>query len=163
MSEVFTWSKNLPGGLNLETCSVQFESRGFSTLASLRYLRPRDIDAFFPSPEKLLLAQKSTFESEIKALVDPENKRTPLRPMGLSSRFNSTTAENSHCYGTSSGQVQLTSNILSMTPHAHHTAGPSMIVKGQENKPLDKKVNEMNENLLVLEVQITSASGELKN
>lgn len=38
-----------------------------------------------------------------------------------------------------------------------------MIAKGQENKPLDKKVNEMNENLLVLEVQITSASGELKN
>ena len=33
---------------------------------------------------------------------------------------------------------------------------------GQENKPLDRKRNKMKENLLVLEVQISSASGELQ-
>ena len=38
----------------------------------------------------------------------------------------------------------------------------SSIAGGQENKPLDRKKNEMKENLLVLEVQISSASGELQ-
>ena len=69
MSEVHNCFKNLPGGLHLERCSQQFESRGFRTLGSLKYLRPGDIDAFFPSPEKLLLAEKRILESEIKAIV----------------------------------------------------------------------------------------------
>ncbi|KAL9988280.1 hypothetical protein ACROYT_G002711 [Oculina patagonica] len=148
MSEVFKWLQNLPGGLKLEKCSEQFESRGFSSLESLRYLRPRDIDAFFPSPEKLLLAEKRILESEIKALVDPENRRTPLRPVELCTRFNSAAG--------------LNSNILSTTPCAEGTAGPSTSANGQENKPLDKKANEMRENLLVLEVQISSAGDELQ-
>ena len=38
----------------------------------------------------------------------------------------------------------------------------SLTAGGQENTPLDRKRNEMKENLLVLEVQITSASGELQ-
>ncbi|KAL9979392.1 hypothetical protein ACROYT_G017048 [Oculina patagonica] len=148
MSEVFKWLQNLPGGLKLEKCSEQFESRGFSTLESLRYLRPGDVDAFFPSPEKLLLAEKRILESEIKALVDPENRRTPLRPVELCTRFNSAAG--------------LNSNMLSTTPCAEGTAGPSKSANGQENKPLDRKANEMKENLLVLEVQISSAVDELQ-
>ena len=70
--------KSLPGGLGLEKCSRVFESRGFLALSSLKYLRPGDIDAFFPSPEKLLLAEKRILESEIKGIVDPESRRTPL-------------------------------------------------------------------------------------
>ena len=38
----------------------------------------------------------------------------------------------------------------------------SLTAGGQENTPLDRKRNEMKENLLVLEVQISSASGELQ-
>ncbi|XP_078366476.1 uncharacterized protein LOC144650626 [Oculina patagonica] len=148
MSEVFKWLQNLPGGLKLEKCSEQFERRGFSTLESLRYLRPGDVDAFFPSPEKLLLAEKRILESEIKALFDPENRRTPLRPVELCTRFNSAAG--------------LNSNMLSTTPCAESTAGPSTSANGQENKPLDKKANEMKENLLVLEVQISSAVYELQ-
>ncbi|KAL9968278.1 hypothetical protein ACROYT_G026632 [Oculina patagonica] len=148
MSEVFKWLQNLPGGLKLEKCSEQFERRGFSTLESLRYLRPGDVDAFFPSPEKLLLAEKRILESEIKALVDPENRRTPLRPVELCTRFNSAAG--------------LNSNMLSTTPCAESTSGPSTSANGQENKPLDKKANEMKENLLVLEVQISSAVDELQ-
>ena len=85
MSEVYKWLKNLPGDLKLEKCGKEFESRGFHTLESLKYLSPGDIDAFFPSPEKPLLAEKRIWESEIKAIVDPESKRTPLE---LSQRFN---------------------------------------------------------------------------
>ena len=36
--EVYKWLKNLPGDLNLEKCSKEFESRGFHTLESLNWL-----------------------------------------------------------------------------------------------------------------------------
>ena len=167
MSEVYTWLKSLPGGhLVLEKCSRVFESRGFHTLSSLKYLRPGDIDAFFPSPEKLLLAEKRILESEIKGIVDPESRRTPLRPLELSKRFNSynDTWENyyaSSSYQTAPSNQSLPPNFLPTTTAACNTAERS-IAGGQEMKPLDRKRDEMNENLLVLQVQITSASGQLQ-
>lgn len=89
ISEVCTWLKSLPGGLGLEKCSRVFESRGFVTLSSLKHLRPGDIDAFFPSPEKLLLAEKHVLESEIKGMIDPESRIISLWAQELSQRFNS--------------------------------------------------------------------------
>ena len=160
MSEVYNWRKNLPGDLKLENCSKKFESRGFHTLGSLKYLRPGDIDAFFPSPEKLLLAEKRILESEIKAIVDPESKRTPLRPLELSQRFNRFSEMN--CYAASSYDSQMTpsnlSPLLDILPPTITTTPCNTtefsIAGDQENKPL--------ENLLVPEVQISSASGELQ-
>ena len=111
MSEVYKWLKNLPGDLNLEKCSKEFESRGFHTLESLKYLRPGDIDAFFPSLEKLLLAEKRILESKIKAIVDPKSKRTPIRPLELSQRFNSFGEMN--CYAASSYHSQMSPSNLS--------------------------------------------------
>ena len=91
ISEVYTWLwlKSLPGGLGLEKYSRVLENRGFVTLSSLKHLRPGDIDAFFPSPEKLLLAEKHVLESEIKGLIDPESRIISLWPQELSQRFNS--------------------------------------------------------------------------
>ena len=83
---------------------MKFESRGLHTLESLKYLRPGDIDAFFPLPEKLLLAEKRILESEIKAIVDPKSKRTPLRPLELSQRFDSFSEMN--CYAASSYECE---------------------------------------------------------
>ena len=167
MSEVYTWLKSLPGGLGLEKCCRVFESRGFLTLSSLKYLRPGDIDAFFPSLEKLLLAEKRILESEIKGIVDPESRRTPLRPLELSQRFNShidtwqSYYASSSSYQTAPSHQSLPPNILPTTTAACNTAeGP--IAGGHEIKPLDRKRGEMKENLLVLHVQITSASGQLQ-
>ena len=100
MSELHNWLKSLPRGLHLEICSKEFEIRGFKTLSSVRYLQTGDIDAFFPaSLEKLLLAEKRILECEIKANIDTENKRLPLKPVELSQRFQSnsgtTTSANS--------------------------------------------------------------------
>ena len=89
ISEAYTWLKSLPGGLGLEKCSRVFESRGFVTPSSLKHLRSGDIDAFFPSPEKLLLAEKHVLESEIKGMIDPESRIISLWPQELSQRFNS--------------------------------------------------------------------------
>ena len=143
MSKVYKWLKNLPGDLNLEKCSKEFESHGFHTLESLKYLRPGDIDAFFLSLDKLLLAEKCILESEIKAIVDPESKRTPLRPLELSRRFNSFSEMN--CYAASSYDSQMSpsnlSPLLDILPPTITTTPcntmESSIAGGQENKPLD--------------------------
>ena len=166
MIGVYTWLKSLPGGLGLQKCSRVFESRGFLPLSSLKYLRPGDIDAFFPSPEKFLLAEKRILESEIKGIVDPERRRTPLRPLGLSQRFigYSDAWENyyaSSSYQTAPSHQSLPPNILPTTTAACNTAERS-VAGGEEIKPLDRKRDEMKENLLVLHVQITSASGQLQ-
>ena len=88
MSELYNWLKNIPGELHLERCSKEFESRGFKTLSSLKYLQLEGIDAFFPSPDKLLLSKKHILEREIKNVVGMEGKRSPLKPIYLSQKFN---------------------------------------------------------------------------
>ena len=164
MSEVYKWLKNLPGDLKLEKCSKEFERRGFHTLELLKYLRPGDTDAFFPSPEKLLLAEKRILESKIKAIADPKSKRTPLRPLELSQRFDSFSEMN--CYAASSYDSQMSPSnfppLLEISLPTPCNTTESSIAGGQENKPLDRKRNEMKENLLILEVEISSASGELQ-
>ena len=156
MSEVDKWLKNLPGDLKLEKCSKEFESRGFHTLESLKYLRPGDIDAFFPSPEKLLLAEKCILESEIKAIVDPESKRTSLRAQELSQRFNSFSEMNS--YAASSYDLKCHRQICPgcWTFYRQQLqqllATPRSLQLLAVRKTLDRKRNEMKEHLLVLEV-----------
>ena len=148
MSEVYKSLKNLPGGLHLEKCCKEFESRGFHTLGSLKYLRPGDIDAFFPSPDKLLLAEKHILESEINAIVDLESKRTPLKPLELSQKFNSFSGKNYDA--ASSYDSQMSPSNLS----------PLLDISPPTTPPLDRKKIEMKESLLVLEVQISSASSK---
>ena len=150
MSEVYKSLKNLPGGLHLEKCCKEFESCGFHTLGSLKYLRPGDIDAFFPSPDKLLLAEKHILESKISAIVDLESKRTPLKPLELSQKFNSFSGKNYDA--ASSYDSKISPSNLS----------PVLDISPPTTPPLDRKKIEMKESLLVLEVQISSASGELQ-
>ena len=105
VSEVYTWLKSLPRGFGLEKCNRVFESCGFVTLSSLKHLRPGDIDAFFPSPEKLLLAEKNVLESEIKGMIDPESRIISLWPQELSQRFNSYSDTWENYYASSSYQT----------------------------------------------------------
>ena len=114
------------------------------------------------------MAEKRILESEIKAIVDPKRKKTPLRPLELSQRFNSFSEMN--CYAASSYDSQVSPSNLSpqldiLPPTITTTpcnTTESSIAGGQEIKPLDRKSNEMKENLLGLEVQISSASGKLQ-
>ena len=61
-------AKNLPGGLHLEKCIKEFESHGFHTLGLLKYLQPRDIDAFLLSPGKLLLTENTSWKAKTRGL-----------------------------------------------------------------------------------------------
>ena len=144
-------AKRLHRGLHLKKCSKEFESHGFHTLGLLKYFHPGDIHVFFLSSEKLLLAEKRILESEIKAIVDPKSKRTPLRPLELSQRFDSFSEMN--CYAASSYDSQMSpsnfSPLLDILPPTITTtlynATESSIAGGQKNKPLDRKRNEMKE------------------
>ena len=64
-----------------------------------------DIDAFFPSPEKLLLAEKHFLESEIKGMIDQERRIISLWPQELSQRFNSCSDTWENYYASSSYQT----------------------------------------------------------
>ena len=70
-SEVYQWLKSISSGLNLERLAKEFEIRGFSSFQSLKYLQKEDLDAFFPSPQKLLLAEKRILQEEINKLKEP--------------------------------------------------------------------------------------------
>ena len=64
-SEVYHWLKSLSPGMKLERLSLQFESRGFRSRRSLAYVKSEDLDSFFPSPDKLLLAERRVLEVEL--------------------------------------------------------------------------------------------------
>lgn len=128
-------------------------------LSSLKRLRPGDIDAFFPSSEKLLLAEKHVLESEIKGMIDPESRIISLWAQELSQRFNSYSdtwekyCASSSSYQTAPWNQSLPPNILPTTTAACNTAERS-IAGGQEIKPLDRKRDEMKENLLLLHLTL---------
>ena len=73
-SEVFPWLRYISNGLGLERLAESFESRGFRKTSSLKYIRSLDLDVFFPSPHKLLLAEKKRIiETELEQLKRKEN------------------------------------------------------------------------------------------
>ena len=83
-SEVHSWLKSLSPGLKLERLSTQFENRGFRSRKSLAYVKSEDLDAFFPSPDKLLLAERCVLEAElenIRSATEPQS--TGLEPKRL--------------------------------------------------------------------------------
>ena len=89
-SEVYHWLKSLSPGMKLERLSVQFESKGFRSRRSLAYVKSEDLDSFFPSPDKLLLAERRVLDAELTNiktesglqfnLKHPEPKRLDMNP-----------------------------------------------------------------------------------
>ena len=83
-SEVHSWLKSLSPGLKLECLSTQFENRGFRSRRSLAYVKSEDLDAFFPSPDKLLLAERRVLEAELENIRSGTASRsTGLEPKRL--------------------------------------------------------------------------------
>ena len=68
-SEVYQWLCSISNGLELERLAGEFESRGFRTVDSLKYIKSSDLDVLFPSPHKLMMAEKRIIEIEkVKSL-----------------------------------------------------------------------------------------------
>ena len=65
-SEVYQWLCSNSNALELERLAGESESRGFRTVDSLKYIKSPDLDVLFPSPHKLMMAEKRIIESEIE-------------------------------------------------------------------------------------------------
>ena len=65
-SEVYQRLCSICNGLELERLAGEFESRSFRTVDSLKYIKSSDLDVLFPSPHKLMMAEKRIIESEIE-------------------------------------------------------------------------------------------------
>ena len=65
-SEVYIWLKSLSPSMKLERLLPEFENREFPSRRSLAYMKSEDLDSFFPSPDKLLLAERRLLEAELK-------------------------------------------------------------------------------------------------
>lgn len=85
-SEVYLWLHSISNGLGLERLAVEFESRGFRKTSSLKYIKLSDLDVLFPSPHKLLMAEKRIIESELERLKqgNPGKKPELATPRALS-------------------------------------------------------------------------------
>ena len=80
-SEVYQWLCSISNGLELERLAGEFESRGFRTVDSLKYIKSPDLDVLFPSPHKLMMAEKRIIESEIENVKSLKSGQLPPREL----------------------------------------------------------------------------------
>ena len=152
-TEVFLWLKSLSPGMKLERLSPQFESRGFRSRRSLAYVKSDDLDSFFPSPDKLLLAERRVLEAELNTITtDSIRQPSNLDPKRLNM--------------TSSPSIVVKSPVNETPPHGHQAASFDFGVATATNQslqsPLDRRAIELSENVNVLEVQVESAKSHLQ-
>ena len=147
-SEVYLWLKSLSPGLKLERLSPHFENRGFRSRRSLKYLKPDDLDTFFDSPNKLLLAEKRVIEDELKNINTDVRSKNSLQPHKLdfsqpgTSAYSASTSDSNQGWGNySTNSRQNNESTIS---------------------PLDRRAQEHTENLQVLSVQVQSAKEQLQ-
>ena len=127
-------SIGIPG---IERLADEFESRGFSTRKSLQYLQDGDLDYIFSSPKRLLLAEKRALDHE-------------LRQLKLKSQESGSTAH------LMPKQLQLGCNEPQTWPAEGETA-TSITSTCKIDSPLERRKQELVENVSFLETQISSA------
>lgn len=161
-SEIYLWLKTISNGLSLERLSTEFESRGFKTVSSLKYLKESDLDVLFPSPQKLSLAEKRILEEEVQSL---KRQRLPGREL-----FPKTSEQRPQ---DPPFQVFHTNTSLSCSPAIHApnivnnflndipSSSASSTNKSDQKSTttyLDKRDNELKEDGQLLQAQINSVS-----
>ena len=80
-SEVYQWLCSNSNALELERLAGESESRGFRTVDSLKYIKSPDLDVLFPSPYKLMMAEKRIIESEIEKVKSLKSGQLPPRQL----------------------------------------------------------------------------------
>ena len=154
-SEVYLWVKSLSPSLKIERLSSEFENRGFRSRRSLAYVKTDDLDTFFPSPSKLLLAERRILEAELNN-IKAENHRQPtqLEPKRLnyipSASTAATVKETSQPYFPEAAADNIG---LAIAPNQ----SPQIL-----QSPLDRRAIELSENRKLLEVQVESAKRHLQ-
>lgn len=65
-NEVSHWLGSISSGLNLQQFADDLETRGFTTIDSMKYVVASDLDEFFPPPRKLSYTPKKILLKEIE-------------------------------------------------------------------------------------------------
>ena len=152
-SEVYIWLKSLSPSMKLEQLLPEFENRGFPSRRSLAYVKSEDLDSFFPSPDKLLLAERRSLEAELKN-IKTETARRPNHHEPK--RLNMTACE-------SGVERSVDTTPQQQSPQAATNCGfeaiatPSNQSSETFQSPLDRRALELSENLKLLELQVESA------
>jgi gas vesicle protein len=150
-TEVYSWLKSLSPHLKLERLSPQFESRGFKSRRSLAFVKTEDLDTFFPSPDKLLLAERRMLEAELENIRQTDtNCKTPssLEPKRLNI-ISDRKSPNSEIGFPPSASI-------------NHVPLTSIQSPGSTLSPLDRRALEHSDQLQVLSVQVDSARFHLE-
>ena len=132
----------IPG---MERLADDFESRGFSTRKSLQYLQVGDLDYIFSSPKRLLLAEKRALDHELRQLkLKSQEPGSTARLMPKQLQFSSNEPQTWRA----EGETATASNSISTTTC-------------KIDSPLDRRKQELVENVSFLEAQISSAEDHL--
>ena len=168
-SEVYQWLKSISSGLNLERLTKEFEVRGFSTQQSLMYLQKEDLDAFFPSPQKLLLAEKRILQEDINKLKEPKLPPRELFPPLQVSRqaFPAAATQSFNNISTSLLPELVATSSADLIPATQHFQTP--LNGGSKPGPsqpasssyLDKPQSQLTQDLQMMQVQLGSAKQKL--
>ena len=76
--------------MKLERLSLQLENRGFRSRRSLAYVKSEDLDSFFPSPDKLLLAERRVLEAELSNIkAESHHQFNPNHPWAKTIEYDS--------------------------------------------------------------------------
>ena len=153
LTEVFLWLKSLSPSIKLEWLLPEFETRGFRSRRSLAYVQTEDLDLFFPSPTKLLLAERRILEAELNRIIAENNgQSTQHEPKRLNVLPSSSTAE----------ELMRATSQPYLPEAATSSTGPINPIPQTFHSPLDRRAIELSENLKLLKVQVQSAKSPLQ-
>ena len=156
LTEVFLWLKSLSPSIKLEWLLPEFETRGFRSRRSLAYVQTEDLDSFFPSPTKLLLAERRILEAELNKIKAENNGQSTHRePKRLNVLPSASTAE----------ELMRETSQPYLPEAAANSTGPIDPVNPIPqtfHSPLDRRAIELSENLKLLKVQVQSAKSPLQ-
>ena len=160
-SEVYMWLKSLSSGMKLERPSLQFESRGFRLRRPLAHVKSEDLDSFFPSPDKLLLAEKRVLEAELNNIKTETGQPNHLEPTRLNMTPSLSSVEKSVNKTSQQQSSEAAINFgFDASPEVSATTSNQSTQAVQS--PLNRRAIELSENLKLLEVQVKSAKGHLQ-
>ena len=168
-SKVCQSLKSFSTGLNLENLAKEFEVRGFSTHQSLKYLQKEGLDAFCPSPQKPLLAEKPILREEINKLKEPNLPPRELFPPLQASKqaFPAAATQSFNDISTSLLPGLVATSRADLIPTTQHFQTPlNGSLKPEPSQPtsssyLDKWQFQLTQDLQMMQVQLDSAKYQL--
>jgi len=147
--------------MKLERLSLQFESRGVPLAKITGYLKSKDLNSFFPSPDKLLLAERRVLVAELNNIKTETGQPNHLEPRPLNMTPSLSCVEKS-VNKTSQQQSSEAAINFGFEKSPGASANTSNKSTQAIQSPLNRRATDLSENLKLLEVQVKSAKSHLQ-